>query len=235
MAPWYVSPIAGALGRALLTDDRDVGTLLLIRHGQQLPLADRSPSERRDPPLSELGRRQAEALRAHLATEALAAVYSSPMARARQTAAPIAATHGLEVVTTDGLHEIEIMREVRPDDDVTEVYTEAELTEAAERFVASRRWDALPGGETGDELRRRVVPAVEAILERHAGETVAVVCHGGVINAYLADLLGIAEDMWYRPAHASAHRLWFAEGRRVVYRLNEIEHLAAGEGSLLST
>lgn len=235
LARHYGSPIAGAIGAALLTDDASAGTLLLVRHGQQLSGEDRSDEERRDPPLTELGHRQARAAARHVSSERLVAVYSSTMQRARQTAEPIATGHGLEVEPVDGLHEIELLRDVPEGDEVRAVLDGPEVSAANEMFLRSRRWDAFPHSETGAELRVRVVDAVETILGRHHGETVVIVCHGGVINAYLAHLLEIPADMWFRPAHASVHRLWFDSERRVVHRLNEAEHLTGPEGSLLST
>ena len=54
-----------------------------------------------------------------------------------------------------------------------------------------------------------------------------VACHGGVINAYLAELLGLDIDMFFRPFHASSHRVLFGHGRRVIETLNEESYLAA--------
>lgn len=64
--------------------------------------------------------------------------------------------------------------------------------------------------------------AIEGIVVDHPAETVVVACHGGVIAAYLAEVLGVSDDMWFRPAHASVHRVWFRGQRRVVNRLNEV-------------
>ena len=235
LARLYGSPIAGAIGAALLTDDPAAGQLLLVRHGQQLSGENRSADERRDPPLTELGHRQARAAAAHVAAERLAAVYCSTMRRACQTAAPIAERHGLAVEPVEGLHEVELLRGVPAEDEVRALLDGPEVSAANELFLQSRRWDVFPHSESSAELRSRVVGAIEGILDRHPGDTVAVVCHGGVINAYLAHLLEIQADMWFRPAHASVHRLWFAGGRRIVHRLNEAEHLTGAEGSLLST
>ena len=63
----------------------------------------------------------------------------------------------------------------------------------------------------------RVGAAIETILARHPGQVVVVACHGGVINAYLALVLGLdREDMFFRPAHASIHRVAYLGSRRVV-------------------
>ena len=52
-------------------------------------------------------------------------------------------------------------------------------------------------------------------------------CHGGVINAYLAEMLGLDVDMFFRPFHASIHRVLFGHGKRVIETLNEESYLAA--------
>ena len=62
---------------------------------------------------------------------------------------------------------------------------------------------------------------MEAAIADHPGETVVVACHGGVINTYLADLLGLSMDMFYRPVHASVHRVRFKGTIRVIDSLNE--------------
>ncbi len=71
----------------------------------------------------------------------------------------------------------------------------------------------------------------ESAIVSHPGETIVIACHGGVINAYLAEILGMGVDMFFRPFHASAHRLLFGQGRRVIETLNEESYLAA-EGLL---
>jgi len=115
--------------------------------------------------------------------------------------------------------------------------------ECVGRFFADKKIDAVyssqllrandtgPYTERSDDFRRRVGWAVESTIVPHPGETVVVACHGGVINAYLADLLGLDVDMFFRPFHASSHRVLFGQGRRVIETLNEESYLAA-EGLL---
>jgi probable phosphoglycerate mutase len=104
-----------------------------------------------------------------------------------------------------------------------------------ERFVREGRWDVYPYGETGDELRHRVVMAVEGIIATLEGATIMVACHGGVINSYLGSILGTTDqDMWFRPNHASVHRVVAHGERRVVRSLNEVHHLRAVDPELVS-
>ena len=129
-----------------------------------------------DPPLNETGRRQAAGLADRLAGNGIVAVYSSDLARARETARAVAHRLGLGVVEDPALREID-------------VGSWSGLTRAhvAERFPEGyARW--LEGeighdGETREQLAERVVGAATTIGGRHAGETVLVVTHGGVIRA----------------------------------------------------
>ena len=103
-----------------------------------------------------------------------------------------------------------------------------------ERFVRERRWDVYPYTETSAEFRHRVVTSVEGILAEHPGQRVVIACHGGVINAYVGHLLGLVEDMFFRPGHASISRVLVGDGRRVVHTLNELHHLAAIDPAMVT-
>jgi len=233
------APAASAPARALssmdhafLTGVPEAGELVLVRHGQQdYPSAGtRSFSAWVDPRLSATGERQAEAVGRALAGRPVAAVYSSHLQRAHATGRAIARHHRVEVVVDTELREIEMFRDLDEGQSPVEALGADRLREAQERFVATRRWDAYPATETGAELKDRVVRAVEAAVAAHPGGTVVVACHGGVINAYLVHVLGLQhEDMFFRPAHASVHRVAFAGGRRVVGVLNEVHHLQPAE------
>jgi probable phosphoglycerate mutase len=216
------------ISRAFLTGDPEAGRLVLVRHGQQHfpPPGTRDFAAYVDPPLSPTGRLQAEALGTFFADRPVDAVYSSGLQRARDTGAAIASPHGLTPVVVDDLREIEMFRDLPAGMSPTEAYGPAALETAREAFVATRRWDDYPGTETGDQLRARVGAAIEAILARHPAQVVVVACHGGVINAYLALVLGLdREDMFFRPAHASIHRVAYLGSRRVVETLNEMHHM----------
>ena len=209
--------------RAFLTKHPDRGNLILVRHGQQ-EWPDRTSSSARDwinPPLSALGRRQATAVGLYLAPESVDAVYSSHLLRAHDTGIAISSQHKLEVEVLSDLAEVGIFEQIPEGKRASDIIGEKALLGVQERFVQTKRWDAYPHSETSTDFRRRVGFAIEGILASHQGETVVVACHGGVINAYLSELLGIAADMFFRPSHASVHRLTFADGHRIVERLNE--------------
>lgn len=217
------------MDRAFLGDDPAAGTLLLVRHGQQ-EWPDHTTatiSEWVDPPLSELGRKQADCVGRFLASEPITAVYSSHLQRANDTGKAIAGHHGVEVGVIEELEEIIFYGKLDPGTRPIDVLGETVVRGARERFFQTRKWDAYPASESSRDFRQRVGYAMEGILTGHSGETVVVACHGGVINAYLAELLGTEADMFYRPVHASIHRLRFKDSTRAVDSLNVYHYLDA--------
>jgi broad specificity phosphatase PhoE len=222
------------IDRAFLTYEEDATELILVRHGQQVfP----DPAQARvgdwvDPPLSELGRRQAAAVARWLARERVDAVYSSRLLRAHDTGRAIAGHHGLEVRVEDDLREIETFRDLSRDASAVEVVGELRLQGARERFVRHRTWDVYPYTERHDEFRHRTLNVLEGVISLHPGQRVVVACHGGVINAYVAEVLGMATAMLFRPAHASVHRFRAHETTRALWSLNET-HFLSGEGEAL--
>jgi broad specificity phosphatase PhoE len=219
---------------AFLTENPTAGTLILVRHGQQEwpDPSNAGAGEWVDPPLSALGRRQAAAVGEYLAGEKVDAIYSSALQRAHHTGLAVAAHHGRDVEVVMELGEIHVFRDLPQDERASDILGERALNGIRERFIQTRRWDAYPYSETSADFRRRIGYAVESVVVTHPGQTVVVACHGGVINAYVCEILGIPADMVFRPAHASVHRIRFAEGRRVVESLNELRFLV--EGDLLS-
>ena len=197
--------------------------LLLIRHAEPVRIG---PGEGGggpvDPELTARGRAQADRLAAWLAYEPLDAVIASPLRRARQTAAPIAVAHGLDVEVGDELVEYD----ARADH-----YIPAEELKAARdvrwQAMLDGRWEEF-GGEAPERFRGRIVPALSSVVERFPGGRVAVVCHGGVINVYLGALLGLDRHLWFEPAYTSISRVAAARsGERSVVSLNETAHLVA--------
>lgn len=210
--------------------------LALVRHGQQQrptsPVF--TPAEWVDPPLSELGRRQATAVGQAFADQPVDVVVSSHLSRAHETARAIAGHHGLEPVVLPDLREVETYRDL--DDGVTpaDALPEPYWRGVQARFVEERRWDLMPFGESSDELRHRVVSTIEGLLAMHPAAHLVVVCHGGVINGYLAHVLGIREDMFFLPAHASVTRLRRLGHRRALESVNDRDHLTAVDPGLLT-
>lgn len=192
--------------------------ILLIRHA--LPVRIEAGDGPADPPLAELGRRQAEALAAWLATDELHAIYTSPLRRAVETAEPLAAATGLGSIVDEDLAEF--------DRDAADYIPIEEL-----KATGDPRWQQLVDGNWAaggtvdpDVWVGRVVAAVERVVGAHPGQRVAVVAHGGVVNAYLAGVLGTPTTMFFEPAYASISRVLAARsGQRQVRSVNETGHM----------
>ncbi len=200
--------------------------LLLVRHGEQFFFDGMTMGDAYDPPLTDLGRRQAEAVGDRLASTELDAVFCSTMQRAIATASAIAAHHGLQT-----RHEHEI-REVNPwesfpaDKALLDVYTKAELVEIFSRAHRERRYDAYPHCEDPASFRHRVISAIDAIAAAHVGQRVVVTCHGGVIGAYLAHCFESRVDTVMAIHHTSITTIRVSGERRVVLTANDFHHLA---------
>jgi len=177
-----------------------------------------------DPPLDGQGREQAERLAARLRLmEPPAAILLSPFRRCRETLAPYLDGGPRSAPT--------------PDPDVGEVFVGswegvrfedivAGDEELARRFREQEPMFALaPGGESGEQLRARVVPAVERTLSGVEDGTVLVVTHGGVINAYLGHVMGVPHDMFFLPDNGSMNSVRVEGSSRDVLFLNDVRHL----------
>jgi broad specificity phosphatase PhoE len=164
--------------------------LYLIRHGAteaNLARPARLQGRRQDPSLARLGVRQAEATRDVLAIRPIDHCYTSPLLRAVQTAAIVAAPHGLAPQQLEALTECDIgrwegldwqtIRSREPDD--------------YRRFHANPARFGYPGGESFRDVHDRVAPLLDDLLRRHVGEAVLVVGHHVVNRTYLARLLGL--------------------------------------------
>ncbi len=196
--------------------------LVLVRHAQPVRVDEGEADGPADPGLSEPGKGQARLLADWLAAEPLDALVTSPLRRARETAAPVAETLGLAVEVDPGLTEY---------DATAGAYIPIEeLREAKdERWYATieGRW-ADAGGVDPAEFQRHVVPAIDALIERFAGRRVVVVTHGGVLNVFLAHVLGTRSLLFFHPEYTSISRVHAARtGPRSVATLNETAHLYA--------
>lgn len=201
--------------------------LWLIRHA--LPVRIDRGEGPADPGLSEEGLDQARRLSERWAPYGADHCYVSPMRRARETAEPLAAALSVAPIVVDDLREFDAHLP-------TYIPIEELRADPAAWAEAVESWTSPEAEATRQEFRRTVVAAIDAIAEAHRGRDprVAVVCHGGVINAYLAHLLGIHEDMFFLPAHASVTRLRRLGHQRVLESLNDRDHLTSAEPSLLT-
>jgi broad specificity phosphatase PhoE len=197
-----------------------VRRLLLARHGQSVSNAVRRFQGVQDVPLSELGRRQAEALGAALKRRRIAAIYSSPLQRARLTAEIASAAIGAPLQCVEDLRELSLgewegctVEEVR-----------ARPGDPYACWVRDPVAGMPPGGEPLAGVQARVLRAVADIERAHPnGDDVLVVCHGGVISAYLAHCLALPLSSLWRLTLSNCSLSEVAPPR--VLTMNDTAHL----------
>jgi len=169
-----------------------VTTYLLIRHATNDWVGNRIAGWTPGVHLNEEGQKQAAALAAAWGDWPIAALYSSPLERARETAGPLAGRLGLPIQLREAFGELH--------------YGEWEgrsLRELADdprwqRFNACRGTTRIPGGELLLETAARAMTELEQLRARHAGEWVAVFSHGDVIRAVLMQYAGMPFDLIQR-------------------------------------
>jgi probable phosphoglycerate mutase len=196
-----------------------VTLLYLVRHGRSTWNAEGRIQGHADPPLDDLGRRQAQALAARLQTENIHAVYSSPLLRASQTAEILCAVHGWPLWLDPRLMER-----------YTGEWTGLMGSEVDEWMAANPGYDfrvlGPPGGESTAALMARAAEVFAEIVAAHPGQRVAVVSHGGTLGAYLRHMLGIAAEqpVHFRFGNTGLARLSLRDGQVRLLSLGDERH-----------
>jgi len=200
--------------------------IILIRHGQtawNVGSGEERFRGRTDLPLDGTGRAQAQAVAQRLRDEPIAAVYASPLMRARQTAAPLAAALGLPVVDCEGLLDINYgdwqgltHAEARSTD--PELYRLWRTAPCRVRF---------PGGESLEDVRARLLLLLEDLTADYPNETVVLVGHQIVNKVLICTLLGLDLDrIWCIGQETAAiNRFRLHGGLWHVLALNDTCHL----------
>jgi broad specificity phosphatase PhoE len=159
--------------------------LVLLRHGEVEERYHRVFGGRLDMELSPRGHTQAAALAKYLQSTKFDAIYTSPLRRAQQTVAPLASRCSQPPVVRPELREVDFGD-----------WTGLAWEEVRARYqVSAFEWlklldrAAIPNAECGQTFRARVEPCLEQILRENSGQSVAVMCHGGVIRMMLSILL----------------------------------------------
>lgn len=207
-------------------------TLLLIRHGETAWNAESRIQGQLDVPLSSAGIWQAGRLAQRLADQRIDAIFASDLARAWLTAQPIGQSRQIEPLPDTRLRERHFG-----------IFQGHTLDEIAQRWpdelAAWRARDpqwSIPEGESATQFIERVLAALDDIAHRHAGCTVAVVAHGGVLDVAYRHACGLA---WNAPrrhlmANAALNRVT-ARGRPLrieVLEWGDVAHLAAARDEL---
>ncbi|HEY0077144.1 MAG TPA: histidine phosphatase family protein [Pyrinomonadaceae bacterium] len=211
----------------------DKTQVLLIRHGQSQGNAERRFGGHSPTPLSERGRAQAEATARALASETLAAIYSSDLLRAVETAEPLARSKGLEIRQTSAFRE----RSVGQMEGLT-------FEEAAEQYadeygaLLRRDFDrVLLGGESYRQLLDRAARELDRAISEHAGGTIALFSHTGTICILALHLMGALDAPTLRPVWIASSNCGItrfelhADGFIRVLAVNDTRHLSGLTGA----
>jgi broad specificity phosphatase PhoE len=191
----------------------------LARHGEVLHAAEGRFFGQTDIALSPAGLAQATALGERLGTEPIQAVYASDLRRARDSAAPLAAARGTDVLVVPPLREMAMGRW----EGLTFTEIRAREPELCERWLADPFSMPFPDGESVTELCARAVPALREVVERHAGHRIAVVAHGGTNRVILGDALGLPLGNIFRLAqdYGAWSLIEYRADGAVVHTLNQ--------------
>lgn len=225
----------GVFDQAFLTDVEGVTEVFFVRHAQPNVNFEGVVGDSIDPPLTEYGRMQAQLVGEALSTTVFAAIFSSPMKRAMETADAIVRHHKhLPMKVVPDLAEVGIFRDIPPDQKVAEFLGPELLLGVRERMLEERSWDVYPFSESSHDFKKRTINAIEGCIAHNAGTRIAIVCHGGVINAYVGHIVKSPYDMMFRPAHTSVNVVIAGNGRRVLRLLNATHHLTTAEGEFVT-
>ena len=198
-------------------------TVLLVRHGQTATTGRVLPGRAPGLHLSDDGRRQAEAAAQRIAKlKRVAAVYASPLERARETAMPIARIRSLALRIERGLLELDVGS-----------WTGSRLDRLSKRpeWTTVQRYPSgfrFPEGESFVEMQARVTAALARMVEHHPGGVVVAVSHADPIKAALAHALGMHLDLFQRLAIApgSITTIVYGAGGPTVLGMNALGEAA---------
>lgn len=181
--------------------------LLLIRHGRPERI-DHDPNGA-DPCLTELGHRQALGMAEYLNDQPLDKIYVSPQLRAIETAQPLSEVKGLEPVVEPGIAEFDLGHPSYIPGEERAPLVGAEL-------------ETLIAQATAPEFVDRVRASTTKIIESHPDETVAAVCHGGVISIILNDIFDMPLGTYHPARYTSVSRIHLSPtGKRFMASFNE--------------
>lgn len=200
--------------------------ILLLRHAETEWNRERRFQGWRDVPLSATGREQAESAARLLAATRIDAVWSSPLARARDTAAIIAAPHRLAVQESEAFREMGFGDwEGLTRDEVRERFPDAQRAWAETPHEA-----AWPGAETLAAVRARALAGLAALRAAHTGQTICLVSHGITGRILILEALGLGPDrLWsFHLSSTGISELEFRDDWTTLHRMNSLIHLADG-------
>jgi len=198
-------------------------SIYLVRHGQTAWNREEIFRGRTDVPLDETGLKQAELTAEYFRDMEISVVYSSPLARAWQTAEKIAVLHSLEVQPLEGIIDMSFGN--------WEGHAHLEIKKNdSERY---RLWREephrvrLPGGESLEEVRVRAINAVEEVIQKHLGKILVLVSHRVINKILICCILGIDNSHFWQIGQdtTAINLIQYKNGKYILSLLNETCHL----------
>jgi 2,3-bisphosphoglycerate-dependent phosphoglycerate mutase len=226
MAPTLAHCADLLLPRHCLNKMVEATRIIAIRHGETAWNVDTRIQGQLDIPLSATGRWQAGRLAGVLQDESIAAIYASDLARAWETAQYLGSAQGLQVTAEKNLRE----RSFGEFEGKTFAEIERLLPQQSLRWRKRDPEFSPAGGESLLALRSRVVAAATRLAERHGGQQIALVAHGGVMDVLYraATRLDIQAPRTWALGNAAINRLlWTPEGFTLVGWADS-QHLDSG-------
>lgn len=200
-------------------------SIYLVRHGQTAWNKEEIFRGRTDIPLDETGFKQAELAGKYFKGMVIQGIYSSPLSRAWQTAEGIARVKSLNVQSLEGLIDMSFGN------------WEGHALQEIERIDPEtyRQWREephlvrLPGGETLDDVRFRAMASLKEVIEKHPGETLALVSHRVVNKVLICGILGLDNSHFWQIAQdtTAINLIQYKRGRYILSLMNETCHLKA--------
>jgi len=199
--------------------------LFVVRHGETAWSRERRFAGSRDVALEPEGLRQCEAVARALASQVVAAVYASPLERARASAELIAKPHRLPVEIDPAFGEMAFGEW----EGLTREEVAARFPAAYEEWRHAPHLVRIAGGETLSQVAERARGAVQALAATHTGETIVLVTHAIVTRLIVLDALGLGpERLWTVDATpAGITEIEYEPGWATVHRMNTLAHLEA--------
>ena len=165
--------------------------LYIARHGETAWNVENKISGRTDIPLTDRGLKQAQALAEQAKGRGIDVILASPLLRAQQTAQAVSDAIGIPVQTDGRLVELDFG-----------IFEGRDRSDPDFQYVRGQMPTRYPGGESAFQLAHRVYSLLEDVKERYAGQTVLLVCHGGVcrmVRSYFMDLTNDEYSFYFAP------------------------------------
>jgi broad specificity phosphatase PhoE len=199
--------------------------LFLVRHGRTGWNKEQIFRGTKDIPLDDVGRGEALLVGERLKEEGLRAVYSSPLARATETAEAIARFHSVEVEVMAGLNDLNFGEW----EGLSQATVKKQFPDLYQQWLQAPHQVVFPSGEGLEAVRSRAMKVIEEIIERHPQDTVALVSHRVVLKVVICALLGLDNSHFWNIGQdtTAVNCFHYKDGRWVVALLNDTCHLKA--------